>query len=127
MVVQQQRVIAEQVDRIAELARRLGQDSSTSSRPPSSDAPWDKQPARKRSSRSRSGRKPDKQPGSASASRSLARTRMRPLRCGTGSVCSVCGLVGRRCRDRASPSPSGGCRLSAATQGHRVPAGVAAV
>jgi hypothetical protein len=39
--------------------------------PPSSDAPWDKKPARKRSSRSRSGRKPGKQPGSPSASRSL--------------------------------------------------------
>ena len=58
MVAQQQRVIAEQADRIAALQRRLGQDSSTSSRPPSSDAPWDKQPASKRSSRSRSGRKP---------------------------------------------------------------------
>src|SRR5215813_7713673 len=65
VVAQQQRVIAEQAD-------RLGRDSSTSSRPPSSDAPWDKQPARKRSSRARSGRKPGKQPGSASASRSLA-------------------------------------------------------
>jgi transposase len=71
MVARQQRVIAEQADRIAGLARRLSQDSSTSSRPPSSDAPWDKQPARKRSSRGRSGRKPGKQPGSASASRSL--------------------------------------------------------
>ncbi len=66
VVVQQKRVIAEQADRIVELQRRLGQDSSTSSRPPSSDAPWDKQPAKKRSSRSRSGRKPGKQPGSAS-------------------------------------------------------------
>lgn len=71
VVEQQQRVIAEQADRIVELERRLGQDSSTSSRPPSSDAPWDKQPAKKRSSRSRSGREPGKQPGSASASRSL--------------------------------------------------------
>jgi transposase len=53
------------------LQRRLGQDSSTSSRPPSSDAPWEKKPARKRSSRSRSGRKPGKQPGSSSVSRSL--------------------------------------------------------
>jgi hypothetical protein len=64
-------VIGEQADRIAELQRRLGQDSSTSSRPPSLDAPWDKQPARQRSSRSRSGRKPGKQTGSASVSRSL--------------------------------------------------------
>lgn len=71
MVVHQERVIAEQADRIVGLERRWGRDSSTSSRPPSSDAPWDKQPAKKRSSRSRSGRKPGKQPGSASASRSL--------------------------------------------------------
>ena len=68
---EQARVIAAQGERIAELERRLGQDSSTSSRPPSSDAPWDKQPAKKRSSRSRSGRKPGKQPGSASVSRSV--------------------------------------------------------
>jgi transposase len=72
VVVGQRRVIAEQADRIVELERRLGRDSSTSSRPPSSDAPWDKQPAKKRSSRSRSGRKPGKQPGSASVSRGLA-------------------------------------------------------
>jgi transposase len=68
---EQARVIAAQGERIAELERRLAVDSSNSSRPPSSDAPWDKQPAKKRSSRSRSGRKPGKQPGSASASRSL--------------------------------------------------------
>jgi hypothetical protein len=75
VVMGQRRVIAEQADRIAEqadrileLERRVGQDSSTSSRPPSLDAPWDKQPAKKRSSRNRSGRKPGKQPGSASAS-----------------------------------------------------------
>jgi transposase len=70
-VVHQERVIAGQADRIVELERRLGRDSSTSSRPPSADAPWDKQPAKKRSSRSRSGRKPGKQPGSVSASRSV--------------------------------------------------------
>jgi transposase len=55
----------------AELRRRLGQNSSNSSRPPSSDAPWSKEPARKRSSRTRSGRKPGKQPGASSSSRSL--------------------------------------------------------
>lgn len=70
-LVQQDRVIAEQGERIAELERRLGQDSTNSSRPPSSDAPWDKKPATKRSSRSRSGRKPGKQPGASSSSRSL--------------------------------------------------------
>jgi transposase len=47
--------------RIAELERRLGADSSTSSRPPSSDSPYHK-PVR-RSSRKSSGRRPGKQPG----------------------------------------------------------------
>lgn len=70
-LAERDRVIAEQGKRIAELERRLGQDSSNSSRPPSSDAPWDKKTARKRSSRGRSGRKPGKQPGASSSSRSL--------------------------------------------------------
>jgi transposase len=66
------RVVVEQADLIAELKRQLGRDSSTSSRPPSSDAPWDKKPAKKRSSRTRSGRKPGKQLGSPSSSRKPA-------------------------------------------------------
>jgi len=72
--------------RIAELEQRLGQDSSNSSRPPSSDAPWAKKPSKKRSSRVRSGRKPGKQPGAASSSRSLVddpneRLEIQPDRC----------------------------------------------
>lgn len=59
-------------ERVAELERRLGADSSNSSRPPSSDAPWAKKPAGKRSSRTRSGRKPGKQPGAPGSSRSLS-------------------------------------------------------
>ena len=70
-VVEQDRVIGEQADRIAELERRLGADSSNSSRPPSSDAPWEKSRAKRRSSRTRSGRNPGKQPRAASSSRSL--------------------------------------------------------
>jgi transposase len=70
-LVERDRVIAVQGERIAELERRLGQDSSNSSRPPSSDAPWEKKPAKERSSRGRSGRKPGKQPGASSSSRSL--------------------------------------------------------
>jgi transposase len=64
------RIVTEQADRIAELERRLSADSSNSSRPPSADAPWDK-PAKKRSSRGRSGRRPGKQSGAPSSSRSL--------------------------------------------------------
>ncbi|MCA1671688.1 MAG: IS66 family transposase [Actinobacteria bacterium] len=79
--------MAQQADRIAELEHRLGADSSNSSRPPSSDAPWEKARAKKRSSRTRSGRSPGKQPGAASWSRSLVEDPDRvvvlePARCG---------------------------------------------
>ena len=47
--------------RIAELDRRLGSDSTTSSKPPSADPPYRK--PERRSSRTASGRKPGKQPG----------------------------------------------------------------
>jgi transposase len=70
-LIETQKALIERLsDEIAELKRRLGEDSSNSSRPPSSDRPWDK-PAKKRSSRAWSGRKPGKQPGASSASRSL--------------------------------------------------------
>ena len=93
-VAEQDRIIAEQTermaqqaDRIAELEHRLGADSSNSSRPPSSDAPWEKARAKKRSSRTPSGRSPGKQPGAASWSRSLVEDPDRvvviePARCG---------------------------------------------
>ncbi|HEY8642359.1 MAG TPA: IS66 family transposase, partial [Candidatus Dormibacteraeota bacterium] len=55
-------VIAGQADRIAELERRLGRDSSSSSKPPSSDSPYAKK-SRDRSLREKTGRKPGKQPG----------------------------------------------------------------
>ncbi len=48
-------------ERVADLERCLGKDSSTSSRPPSSDSP-DKKP-RDRSLRQRSGRSRGRQPG----------------------------------------------------------------
>ena len=77
-VVDLERVIAVQAEqlalqavRIAELERKVGGNSRNSSRPPSSDAPWEKTPAPKRSSRTRSGRKPGKQRGAPSGSRRL--------------------------------------------------------
>jgi hypothetical protein len=48
--------------RVDELERRLGRDSSTSSRPPSSDSPYKKK-GRDRSLRQRGKRPPGKQPG----------------------------------------------------------------
>ena len=53
-------------DRVAELERRLGKDSGTSSKPPSSDSPYNKKP-RDRSLRGRSGRNRGKQPGAESS------------------------------------------------------------
>ena len=48
--------------RVGELERRLGRDSSTSSRPPSSDSPYRKKGG-DRSLRQRGKRRPGKQPG----------------------------------------------------------------
>ena len=79
LVASQALVIAAQAEliekltaRVAELERRLGADSSNSSRPPSSDSPYTKKIAKTRSSRQRSGRKPGKQPGDPGVSRSLS-------------------------------------------------------
>ena len=55
--------LAGQASRIEELERRLGSDSSNSSKPPSSDPPYRK--PERTSSRTPSGRKPGKQPGSS--------------------------------------------------------------
>jgi transposase len=98
------RMVAVLTERVAELERRLSADSSNSSRPPSSDAPWDKKPARKRSSRTRSGRKPGKQPGAPSSSRSLSDewdelVLIEPHRCdGCGGSLAAAGVLGRERR-----------------------------
>src|SRR6266705_1366093 len=57
--------VAALTDRIAQLERQAGRDSSNSSKPPSSDSPYAKKPrtGRDRSLGGRSGRKPGKQPG----------------------------------------------------------------
>ena len=71
LVASQAELIEKLTARVAELERRLGADSSNSSRPPSSDSPYTKKVAKTRSSRQRSGRKPGKQPGDPGVSRSL--------------------------------------------------------
>src|SRR5690349_15198843 len=52
---------------LAALQAQLGRDSSTSGKPPSSDSPFTKKPAAKRSVRRRSGKPQGKQPGAPSA------------------------------------------------------------
>ncbi len=56
------RLIAGLTARVEQLERQARKDSSTSSRPPSSDSPYKKQP-RDRSLRERGKRRPGKQPG----------------------------------------------------------------
>jgi transposase len=114
-VVELERVIVAQADRIAELERKVGADSSNSSRPPSSDAPWAKKPAPKRSLRTRSGRKAGKQPGAGSVSRRLVDDpdetfEVAPDRCG-GCGESLDGAlevarVRRQVADVSPPPPS---------------------
>ena len=58
--------IAALAAQVEDLRRRLDKDSSTSSKPPSSDSPYTKKP-RDRSLRGRSGRRPGKQPGAQSS------------------------------------------------------------
>ena len=61
-LVEAYRVIAGLTARVELLERRAGRDSSTSSKPPSSDSPYGKKP-RDRSLRERGKRRPGKQPG----------------------------------------------------------------
>jgi transposase len=110
LVVRLERVVAEQADKIVELERRLAADSSNSSRPPSSDAPWSK-PAKKRSGRGRTGRKPGKQPGASAASRSLIddpddRLAIHPDRCANCAT-SLAGALecGRQRRQLVDAGP----------------------
>jgi len=79
-------VLAEQ---IGELRRQLGKDSSTSSRPPSSDNPYKKKPG-DRSLRGRSGRKPGKQPGAQSSTLKQSPDPGQTVFCGP-AACGCCG------------------------------------
>jgi transposase len=81
-------MIETQNARIAELERTLGQDSSTSSRPPSSDSPYRK-PVR-RSARRSSGRRPGKQPGDSGTTLGLVDEPDEVITCKLG-CCGTCG------------------------------------
>ncbi|MGH3407969.1 MAG: IS66 family transposase [Streptosporangiaceae bacterium] len=79
-------VLAEQIE---DLRRRLGKDSSTSSKPPSSDSPYKKKP-RDRSLRGRSGRKPGRQPGAPSSTLKQSGDPDETVLCGP-AACGCCG------------------------------------
>ena len=61
------RQIADLAERVSQLERRVGRDSSNSSKPPSSDSPYMKERKKPtdRSLRKKTGRKPGKQPGAS--------------------------------------------------------------
>ena len=97
---------------VEELRRRMDKDSSTSSKPPSSDSPYKKKP-RDRSLRGRSGRRPGKQPGEQSSTLKLSPDPMRGV-CGRPRAAAA-GMTwpGSRCWPsavtaglRASPPPA---------------------
>jgi len=73
---------------VEELRRRLDKDSSTSSKPPSSDSP-DKKPG-DRSLRGRSGRRPGKQPGAESSTLKQSPDPGDTVLCGP-AACGCCG------------------------------------
>ena len=99
--------------RVEQLERAAGKDSSTSSRPPSSDSPYTKKP-RDRSLRERGKRRPGKQPGGPGTTLNLIddpgeRLEFPPTRCrgcGTG-LAGEPVLAGRRHQvtDIAPPPP----------------------
>lgn len=81
--------IAALAAQVEELRRQMGKDSSTSSRPPSSDSPYKKKP-RDRSLRGRSGRKPGKQPGAESSTLKQSPDPGETVLCGP-AACGCCG------------------------------------
>ncbi len=81
--------IAVLAGRVEELERRLGKDSSNSSKPPSSDSPYTKKP-RDRSLRGRSGRGRGKQPGAPSSTLKQSADPDERVACGP-AACGCCG------------------------------------
>jgi len=105
--------LAELAEQIEELRRRLGRDSSTSSRPPSSDDPYTKKP-RDRSLRRKSGRGPGKQPGAQSSTLRQSpdpdeRVECWPVACGACgadlSGAAATGIQKRQVFEAAPPPP----------------------
>jgi transposase len=116
LVVVQARTIEELTRRVTEPERQLQADSSSSSRPPSSDTPWQRKPAKRRSARIRSGARPGRQPGAESVSRRLVEDldavfEVSPHRCArcerslVGAVATA--RVRRQVVDVSPPAPRG--------------------
>src|SRR6266704_961854 len=74
---------------VEELRRKPGGDSSTSSKPSSSDSPYKKKPE-DRSLRGRSGREPGRQPGAQSSALSQSGNPGKTVECGP-AACGCCG------------------------------------
>jgi len=81
--------IAALAARVEDLERRLSKDSSTSSKPPSSDNPYKKK-TKDRSLRGRSGRAPGKQPGSSSSTLKQSADPAETVECAP-AACGCCG------------------------------------
>jgi transposase len=104
--------LAAQVARIEELERRLGSDSTTSSKPPSADPPYRK--PQRSSSRTASERKPGKQPGAGGTTMPLVDNPDQTLYCDVDR-CGDCGgdlvdapvarVERRQVSDIAAPPP----------------------
>jgi transposase len=84
-------LISELAARIDVLEAAAGKNSSTSSKPPSSDGPNDKAPAKKRSSRTKSGRRRGKQPGASGTTLHLVDDPDHTIEC-PPPCCGGCGL-----------------------------------
>jgi transposase len=85
------RQIQELADRVAQLERQAGRDSSNSSKPPSSDSAFERgKRGKDRSLRTRSGLKPGKQPGTGSTTLRLVDDPDETVYC-PPPVCGCCG------------------------------------
>ena len=88
VIAGQAETIAGQAGRIAQLERRLGRDSSNSSKPPSPDSPFTR--GRDRSLRAKTGRRPGKQPGAPGRTLGLSDDPDEVIECAPAE-CGRCG------------------------------------
>jgi transposase len=96
--------LAELTVRVDQLERQVRRDSSTSSRPPSSDSPYKKEP-RDRSQRERGKRRPGKQPGEPGTTMRLVDDPDERFECPPVKCPGLRRGPGRRGGRRAAPPP----------------------